>query len=806
MGTDGIVPQKSPSPVSVVGESSQKSFVEKDAKEKEVVPTKLLFTRMFIVMLSLGSILLPNMSKYNTNGLPNPNSCETDECSHGDPALEQKIRGVTLANHTLFLILYLILGDSKEVWFLMCIFNTCAVFASGLDGIFHILLFNVPILGFIYFFLIGTQYTRLFTTSVSASVTTMVYLNLAFHVLLDFLDIYFVTQDVIFLRDASLRKKEKEEPCTDKACVVKGLKDDQIVTGSIHSSLEAAATVFVLLAIFFHQQSLPGVLVFHDEDKAPATDSDEDISESESQISADMLKEGKTFSAHKRSTAKKIKSFLHKRLKDIAHWSKRFFIHLMYGPRKIIRAQDYKVVSQTRKRSAMISLLFIDVPFLIIRFLGKSMMQTQGILLLDDSTLFSMWPKNILCISLQAFWLRNCQRLEVRKLAGERQHPTANQLEIKPRQQERDGKWINYYSPFTPELPKSSKDDKKNPRQPGKSILQAQKSGEKGKKKVRLGIDDDPIIKDHAVKYSDITSFLFSRRIRSLKRDEKQLIDLRRTYLTRFDLDPNASFSTLLIGKDDDSDLSPRGKRLLRLKKNQEMDISEKVDQDNKILHNNLDILPENSNDIGIKRDSFEKIQKKFISSSSVTYSRKTLDPISALEINYRENYHLNSPIRSRIDKSRIFLEKPLSLAVYRHKMKPALFRRPSTQNLNIFVVQTKNVFNFLRCRSCAYFGTVRFRRFLFKICVFTMGIVLGFVMSHHPHLSMIPEPANYREADILAASGIFRPFNDEERQLPRNEIVKKRCDNNACQKPEKLEATVKPSDIKDLPTFFYGR
>jgi len=314
-----------------------------------------------------------------------------------------------------FIAIFVWSGNSKEMWYIVTWVCTFFILLTFIYDYLTLTTYFLYVLFAVFIVMMLEHHDYLFHGKGAPSMNILIFTNLCFHIPFDFADMYVLIQDFndalehgvggIILTD---RQKELMVP------------------------LRLATMVCSLLGVFFHQQSYPSSSTlrlsrFPDDDKVAGGESDGD-----STWSPPATMPRKSLVLHERPHASFHNTRFFKERKRVSNlpysvrrfWfvAKQFLVRIIFGPMKKLTMADYESVSFARKRAAVVSILFIDVPFLFIRI---SAMKILDATMFHYSFLFSLWPKNLFCIVVQSMWLRNCQKLNVCKLSTDRENEEA---------------------------------------------------------------------------------------------------------------------------------------------------------------------------------------------------------------------------------------------------------------------------------------------------------------------------------------------------------------------------------------------
>eukprot|EP00397_Hematodinium_sp_SG-2012_P008139 GEMP01008194.1.p1 GENE.GEMP01008194.1~~GEMP01008194.1.p1 ORF type:complete len:635 (+),score=98.12 GEMP01008194.1:315-2219(+) len=302
-------------------------------------------------------------------------------------------------------ISYVVYNCRSEIWMLLVVYvcvNLSIEFASpasaaplGLSG-FSFAVTSYLVCVDIYVFSMIQHYDHLFQ-GLPVSMFMFIFLNLVWHVLLDFFDIF------VMMTFASLPRDQ--------------------------DSLDVVAKVFTVLAISFHHQSFPrsigrsserkkklleNVTMQRDKRKDKDAFLEVDLDHGQGYVRREAASSDMQASEPSKSTGQKC-------CRGLCQWIwflAKLVFQIFYYPKRPAAEAEYRSVIVARKRSAVTSLLFIDTPFLFIRLFAHFHDNEPGVLPDAAGGKDFFWVKNLICIFLQSLWIHLAQRMDRNQCRG----------------------------------------------------------------------------------------------------------------------------------------------------------------------------------------------------------------------------------------------------------------------------------------------------------------------------------------------------------------------------------------------------
>eukprot|EP00397_Hematodinium_sp_SG-2012_P019558 GEMP01020101.1.p1 GENE.GEMP01020101.1~~GEMP01020101.1.p1 ORF type:complete len:842 (+),score=165.39 GEMP01020101.1:106-2631(+) len=312
---------------------------------------------------------------------------------------------------------YVATGESSDVWILVSITGSITMLNSGNVAETRVmLLIFMPV---IYTTMMLQVYYRLYPNNKEVGVSVLLFCNLIWHVSLDFVDIYFFLRtisNIALCSDDAVENKTNARPFFFFMFVTKAeLREcTDVDSGNLlQIATNFPVMFFSLGAAFFHQQSFPAMY------QPPSGQSadEEDAAPKDA------------------TSTEKVLGFIPAIILGVM----RLMMRLLYGSKiRWNTDDDYRTVSSliiARKRSAVISLLFVDMPFLFMRIFiikyhikehcsGSCVVSFFFPLFFsahkyadhasdspDDGMTVFLY-KNLICLGVQSIWLRICLVLE----------------------------------------------------------------------------------------------------------------------------------------------------------------------------------------------------------------------------------------------------------------------------------------------------------------------------------------------------------------------------------------------------------
>eukprot|EP00392_Amoebophrya_sp_AT5.2_P004621 g4629.t1 len=311
--------------------------------------------------------------------------------------------------------------NGSSEWIVYCWINApkyaLFYFEEGVVGP-AILTYSVANFAIIYSLLMFRSFTELFVGR-KITIHTMLHTDMAWHCTTDFVDIVHMfsyapsTNSTNFTQlEARLAEEGSAEvPIALMAGAVPTTISPFVgIPTSQAEALSVTAGVFIFLALFFHQQSFPGT-PWREEEPTLLLQHQIDQQDQEN-------REQKQQQAPYRPAAREMSATAHRRRSrhDGMNPQKEPHAHQQRQQNQQPQAYQHSTnlnvnVMRARKRSALVSILFVDLPFLILRAV-RYYWSPEDLRSIETMTL-----KNLTCLILQAVALNSVQQVELQSSA-----------------------------------------------------------------------------------------------------------------------------------------------------------------------------------------------------------------------------------------------------------------------------------------------------------------------------------------------------------------------------------------------------